>query len=170
MADKQLRTRISLRRDDVINFESSFIPLKGEVLFVNYDDSIRVKVGDGVTNFANLKYLDTKNNIVVWGYYFNGNFYTDSTYTEEIGREHEHIYIDVITNKIYVYDNTKYVSIDSMIPNATDQVAGILKLYNNRGQNIDGTMTQKVITDGIDEIRFAIDENDNECLVLNKPW
>lgn len=170
MADKQLRTRISLRRDNVINFDSNFTPLNGEILFVNYEDSVRVKVGDGVTTFANLDYLDTKNNIVVWGYYFNEKFYTDSTYTQEISAEHEHIYIDVNTNKIYVYDNNNYVSIDNMLPTASDQVAGVLKLFNSQGQNTDGTMTQKAITDGIDEIKFAIDEEDSECLVLNKPW
>ena len=39
MADKTLRTRISLRRDDAVKFDSDFIPLNGEVLFVNTDDN-----------------------------------------------------------------------------------------------------------------------------------
>jgi hypothetical protein len=56
-----------------------------------------------------------------------------------------------------------------MIPNASASQAGIMKLYNEHGVNIDGTMTQKAITEGIDEIEFAIDEQDAECLILNKP-
>jgi hypothetical protein len=65
MADKQLRTRIGLRRDLESNFSSSFLPLKGEVLFVETDNRLRIKIGDGVKTFANLAYLDTENNIVV---------------------------------------------------------------------------------------------------------
>lgn len=34
-------------------------------------------------------------------------------------------------------------------PTATDQVAGIAKLYNTTGQNTDGSMTQKSITDAL---------------------
>ena len=66
MADKQLKTRIALRRDVKNNFSSSFVPLKGEILFVDQPDgALRIKVGDGSTQYANLVYLDEENNIVV---------------------------------------------------------------------------------------------------------
>jgi hypothetical protein len=52
---------------------------------------------------------------------------------------------------------------------ANDTTAGIMKLYETSGKNTDGTMTQKAITEGIDEVEFSIDSLDSECLVLNKP-
>lgn len=57
-----------------------------------------------------------------------------------------------------------------MIPNATEEREGIMKLYKGSGQNEDGTMTQKAITDGIDDIEFSVDSQDSECLILSKPW
>ena len=66
MADKLLRTRISLRRDDAVKFDSDFVPLNGEILFVDTDDgAIRVKLGDGELTFSELPFLDTVNNIVM---------------------------------------------------------------------------------------------------------
>jgi hypothetical protein len=42
---------------------------------------------------------------------------------------------------------------------ATASVAGVVKLYNQTGQNTDGTMTQKAITDELNEkIEIQIDE------------
>ena len=172
MADKLLRTRISLRRDDAVKFDSDFVPLNGEILFVDTDDgAIRVKLGDGELTFSELPFLDTVNNIVMWGYYFNKKFYIDTTYTTELEKSLKHIYIDKITNSLYVYDadGKKYVGIDEMIPHADNNTFGIMKLYDSEGNSIDGTMTQKAITDGIDEIVFAIDGEDEECLVLDKP-
>ena len=57
-----------------------------------------------------------------------------------------------------------------MIPNATAQQAGIMKLYTTQGYNEDGTITQKFFTESIDDILFGIDDEDAECLVLEKPW
>ena len=81
-----------------------------------------------------------------------------------------HLYIDTNTNKLYIYDGSNYVCVDEMIPGASAQQAGIMKLYSEQGQNTDGTITQKFFTDSIDAIDFDIDEEDSECLVLNKPW
>ena len=52
------------------------------------------------------------------------------------------------------------------VPEATDEVAGIMKLYKKGGQNIDGTITQKAITDGFNSIKLKTDYKDRECLVL----
>ena len=66
MATKQLKTRIALRRDAKANFSAAFVALKGELLFVDQPDGkLRVKVGDGVTPYSTLAYLDEENNIVV---------------------------------------------------------------------------------------------------------
>ena len=32
-----------------------------------------------------------------------------------------------------------------------------MRLYNTTGQNIDGTMTQKSITDGLEELKLTVD-------------
>lgn len=172
MANKTLRTKISLRRDDAVKFDSNFVPLKGEILFVDTDYGLRIKVGDGKKKYSELSFLDTENNIINWGYYFNEKFYTDTTYTVELEKSLKHVYIDKITDRIYVYDadNKEYVGIDSMIPHANSNIPGILKLYTSEGENTDGTMTQKAITDGISDILFAIDSSDSECLILDKPW
>lgn len=172
MTEKKLKTRIGLRRDIEANFSLGFIPLKGEVLLVDTSLGLRVKVGTGNTTFEDLPYLDDINNVVLIGYYFNGKFYVDSSYTVELEHSNVKLYIDKNTNKLFMYlgDGVGYKEVAPDAALATDQVAGIMKLYKNQGLNEDGTMTQKVITDGIDEIRFAIDESDTECLVLNKPW
>lgn len=172
MADKQLKTRIGLRRANEASFSNSFIPLKGEVLLVDTQSyGLRVKVGTGVTTFENLPYLDEDNNIILLGYYLNGKFYTDSTYTKELEHSNVKLYIDKNSNKLFMYfgDGVGYKEVAPDAPQATDQISGIMKLYKTQGQNEDGTMTQKAITDGIDDIEFAIDSRDSECLILSKP-
>lgn len=51
----------------------------------------------------------------------------------------------------------------SDIPYADEYTAGIMKLYNTSGYNTDGTITQKKITEGFNQIEFS---TENECLVL----
>ena len=171
MAEKQLKTRVGLRRDLEANFSNSFIPLKGEILLVDTSSGLRVKVGTGVTTFENLPYLDDENNVILLGYYLNGEFYTDSTYTVKLEHSNVKLYIDKNTNKLFMYlgDGIGYKDVAPDAAQATDQIAGIMKLYKIQGQNEDGTMTQKAITDGIDDIEFAIDSQDLECLILSKP-
>ena len=87
---------ISLRRDTEAKYllvADRFIPKKGEVCLVDTElYGLRVKIGDGFTSFANLEYTDENNNVILVGYYFNGNFYTDSTYTVELEKGEHHIY------------------------------------------------------------------------------
>ena len=45
-----------------------------------------------------------------------------------------------------------------------------MKLYQTSGNNTDGTMSQKVITEGVNAIKLELDEQDKECLVLDLPW
>ena len=37
------------------------------------------------------------------------------------------------------------------LPTASAEVSGIMKLYNTKGNNVDGTMTQKAITDELNQ-------------------
>jgi len=179
MAIKELKTIIQLRRDTAANYElikDSFIPRKGEIVLVDTaSDGLRAKVGDGVSTYATLAWADANiyeaiNTVVVRGYYLNGKFWTDSTYQVEMPSIINRIYIDKTSNVIFHYDGTKYVSVNETLPNASDTVAGIAKLYGDSGQNTDGSMTQKVITDGVNSISLITDNVDPECLVLDLPW
>lgn len=64
------------------------------------------------------------------------------------------------------------------VSEATDVTPGIMKLYKTNGNNEDGTMTQKAVSDGISAIKFSVqttkiaadsDETEN-VLVLSLPW
>ena len=49
--------------------------------------------------------------------------------------------------------------------NATAETAGIVKLYDTVGQNIDGTMTQRAITKELNE-KFELTINADEELII----
>ena len=134
---------ISLRRDTEAKYLSvadRFIPKKGEVCLVDTEFyGLRVKVGNGVDNFKTLSYQDNNSNVVLNGYFLNNKFYTDSTYTKELEQGINHLYIDKNSNSsIFVWTGTEFRNV---APEATDTVAGLVKLYNTKGQNIDGSVT-----------------------------
>ncbi len=168
---KLINTTIKLRRDNDYNYNKvadSFIPLKGEPVLVDTEQyGLRFKIGDGVTSYGALAYADENNNIVLLGYYLNGKFYTDSTYTVELEKSESKLYIDKNSRAVYIWNGENYIPLSS---EATETVAGMMKLYQTSGDNIDGTMSQKVITEGMNAIKFELDEQDKECLVLDLPW
>lgn len=173
-----LNAIIQLRRDSESNFDKikdTFIPANGEVVLIDTNlNGLRAKVGDGINKLVDLPFTDEKilNNIDVInrGYYLNDNFFTDSTYTTSLPRELNKIYIDNSTKVIYYYDGVQYISINDTLPAASDVVAGVSKLYQTGGQHEDGSMSQKAVTNGVQSISFALDEQDKECLVLDLPW
>lgn len=76
------------------------------------------------------------------------------------------IYIDKPHSKIFYFNGIEYIPIDATLTTASSDVAGTMKLYNEMGQNIDGTMTQKSITDEL-VVRFKTDvDAENELLVF----
>ena len=162
---------LRLRRDLESNYEivkDVFIPASGEVCIVDCSGKLRFKVGDGVSNFASLPYLDNQNNSLSHGYLLNDKFYTDSTYTQEIEKSEGHIYVDCNQNGVlYTYDGEKF---NRCVPDATDTVAGLVKLYQDGGLNTDGTMSQKAITTGVQSIGFALDPGEEDCLIVDLPW
>jgi hypothetical protein len=38
------------------------------------------------------------------------------------------------------------------LPHASETILGVLKLYDSKGNNVDGTMTQRAITEGLDNV------------------
>lgn len=175
MAIRIVDAIFSLRRDNDYNYEkieNTFIPLKGEVCFVDTSDGLLMKVGDGVTLFSQLDYFNNNSNsnvetYIVKGYFYKNNFYTDSEFNNVIKPSEKKIYIDLLDNLIYSYKNNNYICISSNIPTATSEMSGVLKLYNSTGENIDGTMTQKSITDELNnKVEIVLNEDDSEMITF----
>ena len=146
---------IKLRRDNYFNYEKikdTFIPANGEICLVDTAiHGLRAVCGDGVTPFSKLEYIGE---LLVKGYFNNNKFYKDLEYAEEIQASDIKIYIDKNTSNLYYYNGINYIQIGGTpgsIPTATAAVPGIMKLYDSIGNNTDGTMTQKAISDELDD-------------------
>lgn len=76
------------------------------------------------------------------------------------------IYID--SSQIFTYDGTIFVSANDTLPTANASTPGIMKLYDDKGQNTDGTMTQKAITDNLNtKVSVEVDGSDSELLIFS---
>ena len=159
---------LSLRRDNDYNYVSSFVPKNGELCFVDTArDGLRVKVGDGTTQFGSLPYLDDQNNIIIIGYYYDSQFYYDVEHNNVMVGTTKKIYVDKTTSVLYLYDGVEYIEVTQSIPAASSSQAGILKLYSTSGENEDGTMTQKAITHMLNEkVEISLDEAETEVLIF----
>lgn len=168
---RRIDATIRLRRDNDYNYEpikDKFIPASGEVVLVDTaQDGLRAKVGDGVSTYAELQFVDEDiRNAVQQGYYDNGVFYKDITKQTPFQAMVNKIYIDKPHSRIYYFNGVEYVPIDATLTTASSDIAGTMKLYSTMGQNTDGTMTQKSITDELTvRIKADVDE-ENELLVF----
>lgn len=168
---KTIDATIRLRRDNDYNYEAIkdiFIPSNGEVILVDTaSDGLRAKVGNGVNTYAELPFTDEDiRNAVLQGYYNNGIFYQDPTLNTPFNKMINKVYIDKVNSQIYYYNGVEYVPLTATYSTASSDVAGLVKLYNTVGQNTDGTMTQKSITDEL-YLRFKTDvDTENELLVF----
>ena len=151
MSEKKFNVILRLRRDNYFNYDTKpdFVPESGEICLVDTArNGLRAKVGDGTTRYADLPF-DFGN--LIWHGHFDaeGQF----IYNEE-GLSAEPsvnaVYIDTVTYGIYCYDGEKYIKLNS-IPTASSTDSGVMKLYSTTGQNTDGTMTQKSITDELNK-------------------
>lgn len=155
---------IRLRRDNDFNYnkiKDRFIPADGEICLVDTArDGLRAVCGDGKTPFGQLKYIGE---IIIQGYFADGAFYTDSAHTLIITPSPINIYISLDTHMAYYFNGQEYHKLGAggNVEFATDLTPGVMKLYNTIGYNTDGTMTQKAITDELDdkvEVTLNIDE------------
>lgn len=167
---KTIETIIRLRRDNDYNYEAikdKFVPANGEVVLVDTArDGLRAKVGDGISTYAQLQFTDADiRNAVQQGYFKNGIFYKDATTQTPFPNMVNKIYIDKINSSIYYYDGEAYVPVKPQLTTATSDMAGVMKLYSTIGQNTDGTMTQKSITDELNQ-RIKTDVDANEELLI----
>lgn len=166
MDTRYVQSIIKLRRDNDYNYQKTgdtFIPGNGEVCLVDTArKGLCAVIGDGKTTFNKLEYV---NNIFEYGYFFEGKWYKDKTHIEEIQPNENRIYID--SGILYYFDGSALQQISSgAIPTASAETAGIVKLYSTVGVNIDGTMTQKAITDELNE-KFEMDvDMENETIIF----
>lgn len=166
MAIKRVEAIFKLRRDNDYNYEKvkdTFILAKGEVCLV---DTARlglcVKVGDGVSTYGSLEYVNTIFQMVT---FVEGKAFIND---KEITPNGNKIYIDANnTNDLYYYNGVEFVLIGpGSLPTASAETAGIMKLYSTTGENMDGTMTQKAITDELNTKVSASVNLEDETVVF----
>lgn len=169
---KTINAIIQLRRDNEYNFEvvkNTFIPANGEVVLVDTaKDGLRAKVGNGYSTYAELNFTDADlRNAVLHGYFYEGKFYRDLVHSVQMIPMINKIFIDDSTRKIYFYNGESYQNIQTTFTTASSIEPGLVKLYATTGQNTDGTMTQKAITDELDLRYKATVDGENELLVFS---
>ena len=146
---------LRLRRDNDYNYakiKDTFVPMNGEICLVDTArHGLRAVCGDGVSTFGQLEYIGES---FKQGYYdfVTELFYNDKNLTSKIEPKGNVIYLDIDTTLIYFHNGDKYVLIEQNLPVASETILGVLKLYDNTGDNIDGTMTQRAITEHIEDI------------------
>ena len=163
---------IRLRRDNDYNYanvKDKFIPAKGEICLVDTArDGLRAVCGDGVTPFGKLDYAFET---LVQGYYSDGKFYREPELLDDIPGQINKLYIDKTPkqNSIYYFDGIDFQRVAGgpagSLPTATAEIPGIMKLYTTTGQNEDGTMTQKAISDELND-KVEIELNKGEELLV----
>ena len=147
---KLVNSVIKLRRDNDYNYnkvKDTFIPSRGEVCLVDTArQGLCAVVGDGISTYGELKYV---NSIFEKVYFIGDKIYEDKEYTIEFIPNVNKIYIDIgHNNSLYYYNGEEFVLLQTGdLPIASELEPGIMKLYNTTGKNIDGTMTQKAISD-----------------------
>lgn len=163
----KLNSIIRLRRDNDYNYakiKDKFIPANGEVCLVDTArDGLRAVCGDGKTPFGQLEYVGE---VLVKGYFYEDNFYKDNAHSELIEGSTIKIYYDFHSGSLYLFNGEQYFPINK-IPSANASTPGIMKLYQTTGQNTDGTMSQKAITDELDDKVEATVNTEEELLILS---
>lgn len=147
-----INTIIRLRRDNDYNYakiKDTFVPANGEICLVDTaKNGLRAVCGDGVSVFSKLKYL---NDFIQYGYYYNDNFYEDINFSVEIEAYTTRLYIDLKTSQLYYFNGKEFKKLSQDLQIASEQLAGVMKLYSTTGDNEDGTMTQRAITKELSE-------------------
>lgn len=167
MSKKIFNAVLQLRRDNDYNYKKiadTFVPANGEVCLVDTArNGLQVVVGDGSSSFGELEFAFS---LIVKGYFKDGLFYSDNSFENEIAGSEMKLYIDQSTYSIYVFNGEEFVVVESSeLPKASSNKAGVMKLYSTLGDNEDGTMTQKAITDELNE-KVEIALNIEEELII----
>lgn len=149
---KVINTVIKLRYDQDYNYQrvgNTFIPAKGEVCLVNTSNSgLRALVGDGQKTYNQLDYVDY---IFFKGYFDGKVFWKEEEFVNELEKNINKIYIALNSNNdLYIYNGENYEKLYNL-PYANSKTAGVVKLYDEVGNNTDGSMTQRAITEELEK-------------------
>lgn len=149
---KVINTVIKLRYDQDYNYQrvgNTFIPAKGEVCLVNTNNSgLRALVGDGQKTYNQLDYVDY---IFFRGYFDGKVFWKEEEFVNELEKNINKIYIALNSNNdLYIYNGENYEKLYNL-PYANSKTAGVVKLYDEVGNNTDGSMTQRAITEELEK-------------------
>ncbi len=106
-----------------------------------------------------------ENAIIVRGYLYNGEFYQDEDHRIKYVPYEYKIYVDITSSTIFIYNGENYISAIANVPFASDTLPGILKLYQNTGVNTDGSISQKIVTDELNQ-RFKMSTNAAEETII----
>ena len=156
---------LRLRRDNDYNYakiKDTFIPANGEICLVDTARSgLRAVCGDGVSTFGQLEYIGESFQQAYWDH-ITETFYYDKKLTQEITNKKENVlYLDIDSSQLYYYTGFEFKLIEMNLPTASETVLGVLKLYDSTGDNIDGTMTQRAITEELDtKVELSLKEDE----------
>ena len=162
---------LRLRRDNDYNYakiKDTFIPANGEICLVDTARSgLRAVCGDGVSTFGQLEYIGESFQQAYWDH-ITETFYYDKKLTQEITNKKENVlYLDIDSSQLYYYTGSGFKLIEMNLPTASETVLGVLKLYDSTGDNIDGTMTQRAITEELDtKVELSLKE-DEELVIFS---
>ena len=162
---------LRLRRDNDYNYakiKDTFIPANGEICLVDTARSgLRAVCGDGVSTFGQLEYIGESFQQAYWDH-ITETFYYDKKLTQEITNKKENVlYLDIDSSQLYYYTESGFKLIEMNLPTASETVLGVLKLYDSTGNNIDGTMTQRAITEELDtKVELSLKE-DEELVIFS---
>lgn len=116
-------------------------------------------------NSIPIEKVQWENAIVVRGYLYNGEFYQDEDHRIKYVPYEYKIYVDITSSTIFIYNGENYISAIANVPFASDTLPGILKLYQNTGLNTDGSISQKIVTDELNQ-RFKMSTDDVEETII----
>lgn len=162
---------LRLRRDNDYNYakiKDTFIPANGEICLVDTArQGLRAVCGDGVSTFGQLEYIGESFQQAYWDH-ITETFYYDKKLTQEIVNKKENVlYLDIDTSQLYYYTGSNFKLIEMNLPTASETVLGVLKLYDSTGDNTDGTMTQRAITEELDtKIELSLKEDEELVIFL----
>lgn len=157
---------LRLRRDNDYNYakiKDTFVPANGEICLVDTArEGLRAVCGDGTSTFGQLSFL---NDLILKGYLKDGIFYETLEYVKPLEKYTSRIYIDLNKSALYHFNGEAFEELSARLPAATSTEAGVLKLYDTTGQNTDGTMTQKAITDELnDKVEMTLVEEEEKII------
>ena len=160
---------LRLRRDNDYNYakiKDTFVPANGEICLVDTArDGLRAVCGDGISTFGELQFLG---DFIQKGYFKDGRFYKDLTYVELLDEHTTKLYIDLKSSQLYYFNGEEFNELGRDMQIASEQLAGVMKLYSTTGDNEDGTMTQRAITKELSEKFELTIDADDELIIFEQ--